>query len=379
MSRYNYIIAGAGCAGLSLLVRLINDGQTAGKRILLVDKGPKDQNDRTWCFWEKETGLFDSIVHHSWNHLWFHSEGFSRKMDISPYRYKMIRGLDFYQYCFSLLRAHPEIEVRFGHINSMDTRADGAVMDLDGEWLEADYIFNSIFHPPRPASLKEYYLLQHFKGWIIQTPEPVFKPEEATLMDFRVSQAEGATFVYVLPLSPHEALVEYTLFSSNLLKPEAYNTALEDYISNYPGIGAYTVKEEEFGIIPMTNHRFPRYNGRLVYIGMAGGQTKPSSGYTFRYIQKHSRLLAGALAQTGRPYIKSPWLQKRFHLYDSTLLHILHHRKMEGSEIFAQLFKKNEPAKVLRFLDNETSIGQELLLMQSLPKMVFLPAALRQL
>ena len=59
---YDYIILGAGCAGLSLLMRMIGSNQFNDKKILLIDKEQKNKNDRTWCFWEKDKGLFDPVV-----------------------------------------------------------------------------------------------------------------------------------------------------------------------------------------------------------------------------------------------------------------------------------------------------------------------------
>jgi lycopene beta-cyclase len=47
-----------GCAGLSFAVHLIQSGKFSDKKILLIDKAPKIQNDRTWCFWENENGFF---------------------------------------------------------------------------------------------------------------------------------------------------------------------------------------------------------------------------------------------------------------------------------------------------------------------------------
>ena len=51
---YDFIIAGAGAAGLSLLMRLMAAGIQQQTSILLIDKAPKQHNDRTWCFWTKE-------------------------------------------------------------------------------------------------------------------------------------------------------------------------------------------------------------------------------------------------------------------------------------------------------------------------------------
>ena len=81
-------------------MRMLRSGKFADKKILLIDKDAKKKNDRTWCFWEKENGFFDEIVFRKWNTVSFLSEEFSSNMDINPYQYKMIRGIDFYTYCF---------------------------------------------------------------------------------------------------------------------------------------------------------------------------------------------------------------------------------------------------------------------------------------
>src|SRR5687767_2428332 len=107
--QYDYIIAGAGCAGLSLLVRMIESGVARDKKILLVDRDPKKKNDRTWCFWEKEPGFFEPLVYHRWQNLRFYNQGFQKQLDTAPYTYKLIRGIDFYQHCFSVITKHPGI------------------------------------------------------------------------------------------------------------------------------------------------------------------------------------------------------------------------------------------------------------------------------
>ena len=50
----------------------------------------------------------------------------------------------------------------------------------------------------------------------------------------------------------------------------------------------------------------------------------------------------------------------RFHFYDSVLLHILNKRSLRGADIFTDLFKKNKADEVFAFLDNETTLADEL-------------------
>lgn len=375
---YDYIISGMGCAGLSLAIHLVRSGKFADKRILLVDKDDKRENDRTWCFWETGSGLFEQVVHHRWNKLWFHASRFSRLLHIDPYTYKLIRGEDFYRYCLSVIRQQSNIEIRKGTVEQLVNESNGATVMVDGKPLTCHYAFNSILFEKPVLKEKEHYLLQHFKGWLIETSSPRFNSSEATLMDFRTGQEQGTTFVYVMPFSATTALVEYTLFTKELLEHREYDEGLEKYISQWLKIDDYTVKEEEFGIIPMTNHLFPAVNGHIINIGTAGGQTKASSGYTFQFIQKHSARLVESLVKKKNPFIARPAGPRRFRFYDSVLLNILANNKLPGDKVFAKLFQKNKPQQVLRFLDNESSYMDELKIISSLPTLPFLKAAYRQ-
>jgi lycopene beta-cyclase len=376
---YDYIIAGAGCAGLSLAVHMIKSGKFSEKKILLIDKDDKKRNDRTWCFWEKKTGLFDSLVYKKWNNAWFYGEDFSSLLDLSPYEYKLIKGIDFYEYSLHLIKQQSNFEIVNSIVEEIKSQEGQSWIIADGNKITATYIFSSIVFEKPVLKEKEHYLLQHFRGWIIETEKPSFNPKQATLMDFRVSQQYGTTFVYVMPFSETQALVEYTLFTESLLDKQQYEDGLQCYIKDILKIDSYKIIEEEFGIIPMTNHSFPLVNGGIINIGTAGGQTKASSGYTFNFIQKHSARMVQNLIKRNNPFIPLPGGPGRFKFYDSVLLHILKHRQLAGDKIFTQLFKKNKPRQVLRFLDNESSLLTELKIISSLPTWPFLKAALRQL
>ena len=356
---------------------MIRSGKFSGKRILLVDREEKNKNDRTWCFWETETGIFESIVFKKWKQTWFHGDNFSACFDLDPYEYKMIRGIDFYAYCFELIRRQNNVEIVNGEVTEIAENSSGAYLLVSGITYQADFLFNSILFSKPQLKTNEYYLLQHFKGWIIETNENCFDPAKATLMDFRTAQSHGTTFIYVMPFSEKRALVEYTLFSPSLLQNEQYEQGLEEYIRQHLKIKDYNIIESEQGVIPMTNHRFIRNKENIINIGTAGGQTKASSGYTFRFIQKNSAAIVQQLINTGDPFIQNE--KGRFHFYDSILLNILYHNRLPGKGIFTDLFKKNKTQTVLRFLDNESSFAEELKLISSLPTWPFLKAAFRQI
>jgi len=369
---YDYIFLGAGCASLSIIMRMITSKQFSQKKILLADREPKTKNDRTWCFWEQEAGFFEDIVYREWSNLFFKTDNTTISLQMGGYQYKMIRGIDFYNKCFSTIQLQENITVIYGEI-IFEEGSELTTLKIGNELLDCSgktIIFNSLYNP----SLKErdkFYLLQHFKGWIVETEPGVFEANQATLMDFRVNQKHGTAFVYVLPFSPTKALVEYTLFTEHLLPAAEYEATLKNYLVEFLGINNYMVAGEESGVIPMTNASFSFFKNGLYYIGTAGGQTKPSTGYTFNFIQKQADTIVRELISKGT-LSKRKRTKKRFLFYDSTLLHILSKNLLPGKTIFSILFKKNRADKVLKFLDNETTVSEELQLLNSLPKRIFI-------
>jgi lycopene beta-cyclase len=379
VKKYDYIISGAGAAGLSLLMRFMQHPEFHNKNILVVDKAPKNTNDHTWCFWEQQPGQFEPVVHHTWERVHFNSNHFSSLLNLAPYKYKMIRSIDFYNYVQQEALKHSNIDFIYGDVQAVGNAGNEALVVVDGTQYDGDYVFNSILFAKPEVPADKFYLQQHFKGFVIETMQAVFNPAEATLMDFRVSQHNGTSFVYMLPVSQNRALVEYTLFSKQLLTDNDYAIALRDYISNYLGITEYSIIEEENGVIPMTNVKFVKRVGRVINIGTAGGQTKGSSGYTFQFVQKHSDKIVSDLMRYGYLKENEPFFDKRFNFYDSTLLNILSGNKLPGDKIFSDLFSKNPTERVLRFLDNETTLEDEINLVATLPQGVFIKAAFQEM
>lgn len=356
-------------------MHLIHSGGFSNKKVLLVDAAKKNQNDRTWCFWEKEAGLFEPIVHKRWDSLWFFGEEFYKDLSIKPYQYKMIRGIDFYNHCRETISQHKNFEWLQANIESVFSDGETGII-VNGERITADYVFNSILFDKPSLSVKHHWLLQHFKGWQISVAESTFDTATATMMDFRISQEHGTAFCYVLPTTDKTALVEYTLFTPSLLEQEQYDQGLKHYIESILHLSDYTVTDTEFGVIPMTNYRFPKRTGNVINLGTAGGQTKGSSGYTFRFIQEHCKRLVNGLAKTGRPTVDGTSF--RFPFYDAVLLQVLQDGVLPGKRVFSTMFRKNRAADNLAFLNNESSLWQELKIISSLPTMPFLKAAVKQ-
>ncbi len=168
--------------------------------------------------------------------------------------------------------------------------------------MSAKKVFNSIFSYGMATHQHKYPVLQqHFIGWFIKTKKPIFDSDQATYMDFSIPQNGNTRFMYVLPTSVNEALVEYTLFSEHLLPKTEYETAIRDYLAKDLGCSDYEIVETEMGSIPMTAYDFKEHHTKNIrFIGTAGGWAKPSTGYTFKSTAKKIPKLVAHI-KTGKP------------------------------------------------------------------------------
>ncbi len=370
---YDIIIAGAGAAGLNLAHALTQAG-LGDKRMLLVDRAPKTANDRTWCFWERGDNALESIIYRRWSRLVVHNADTSLLLDPAPYAYKMLRGSDFYAHMNAWLETQPAIQRVYGEVQGFDEAADGVSARIDGRDYRARYAFSSLPAQPQ-AQPHQHALLQHFMGWVIETETPMFDPATATLMDFRIEQAGETRFVYTLPLDSRRALVEFTVFSRELLPRETYVRELRRYIEQRLGVQEFSIAHDEFGVIPMTDAPFTRRaSAHVMNIGTSGGATKPSTGYTFLRTQRQARMIARALLAGQDPFAAAPGGAWRFRLYDSVLLNVLDKHRQGGAQVFAGLFQANPAATIFRFLDEESSMLDELRVMASVDTRIFLAA-----
>lgn len=371
-SDFDYLIVGGGAAGLSLAYHISQEPRLAGKRVLLLEPEAKDQNDRTWSFWSDGPMLFDSIVAHEWEQIAFRSPGFEQVFPLRRHRYKMIRGLDFYRFVRAALAASPQFTLLKAAAETLENTPGGVRATTALGEFRARYAFDSRLPQLQPRPEKHRYLLQHFVGWEVATDHDVFEPSTVEFMDFRATQQQEARFIYVLPFSRRRALVEYTLFSEQVLPQAEYEAALRDYLAGL-GVTDFRIEAVEIGAIPMTDHPLPPTVGQhIINLGTRAGRAKPSTGYAFKRIQEHSRRLTEALASTGQPPQNSTGDRWQFHLFDTLLLDIMQRRGETTRDIFTELFQRNPVERIFDFLDERTSWKENLQVMNSVTPWPFL-------
>jgi lycopene beta-cyclase len=380
---HDFIIAGAGAAGLSLALRMVQSPVLGQRKILLLDRSAKSEADRTWCFWEKEPGLFQPILGHVWPRLEaFTPQGNALPLDLGDYQYKMIRSQDFYAYCKKILAQYPNVTWENADITGCSPSNTQATVHTTKGDFQAPLVFNSLPFAPQYTQPHHFYLQQHFMGWEIETTENVFDPQCARFMDFRTDQSEGTTFFYVLPTAPNRALIEYTFFSESILPHERYEAALKDYIETQYPHTAYQVLHQEFGVIPMSNGSFDQAQPGMLPIGLRAGWAKASTGYAFQNTQRETTRLVQALEKgetNTSALMPKGWARNKGLLYDGTLLRVLQKRQLDGADVFSQIMSQQPAWRMFDFLDDASSLLTDLRIMNSVPMGVFLPAALRQL
>jgi len=279
IKHYDFAILGGGGSGLSLMVHLYRKGALQGGRLVIVEPEEKNKYDRTWSFWEKEPGPFDDLVYQRWSSIGVHNYQNTASYELGTFEYKLIRSIDFYAYCNNLIKELPQVEVIRAHAQNIVPHKQKVSFTAAGQQYSATWAFSSLPHPLKHNSIRKPYLDQHFRGWIVKTKTPVFDPRHADLMDFRTPQRGETRFLYVLPFSETEAIVEIAIFSNHYLSVAEYDQAIEEYLRRYwTKQEIYEVSHTEQGVIPMTSHGYPRQDGHLIYIGLGGGYARPSTG-----------------------------------------------------------------------------------------------------
>jgi lycopene beta-cyclase len=369
---YDYIIAGAGAAGLSLLATL-TESSLAESNILVIDFSLEPKSDKTWCFWN-HNHRFMKLTHHSWSKLEVISGDEYIEANLKNYGYHCIRSEKYHKHILSTAQHSENITFIESEILELKARDDmGIVITRNGTY-KANWVFQSVLkHPDHPNSVVDTSLLQHFTGWEIETSEAVFNPGKATFMDFNTEQLGGLTFFYVLPFTEKQALIEHTIFSDHTLERKKYESAIKKYLLDRFKIKNedYRIIREEKGSIPMEDRRVPSYyNNKTLSIGTAGGITKATTGYTFTRAHDHSYEIVRALENNKKP---APFSGSsyRFRVYDIMLLYLLKNENDNGKHIFHELFKKNDMELLLKFLDEKTSFLEELKIFSTLPYIPF--------
>ena len=378
MQQLDFIILGGGASGLQLAYRLSNHTAFANASILILESNNHKGNDRTWCYWEAGDGEWDDLLQNQWDKVQFKSKNVDKTIDLGSASYKMLRSKPYYERLHQSLAKNKSIQIEYARCTGFVDEGTHVNVSTDEQIYRCSTLFNSIFDWSVLRKQNRYPVLQqHFLGWYIKTPRPLFDTETAVFMDFTVPQLQETRFMYVLPYTQTEALIEYTLFSKELLDKSEYEDAIRDYLQD-KNITDYQLIEVEQGSIPMCSYPFWENNSKNVhFIGSAGGWTKASTGFTFKNINRKTTALVNHIAAK-KPLSRFA-KKNRFWWYDLLFLDILAKYNHRGASLFSGMFRKNSPKQIFRFLDEQSHFLQELMIMRSFPTLLFVKQFFKRL
>lgn len=368
---FQYIIIGAGCAGLQLAKALLDMPNTLVRSVLLLEANELHQ-EKSWCFWADKTHLYSHLVQKHWPLIGFNSTGVREIQNLHPTTYQYIDSGVFAKYHFNVFKSDKRIKVVYQTVLSVNSYNQKHYVTCKDKTYVSEYVFYS--HPQIIGKTSAPVLWQHFLGWKIKTKEDVFDTNKAILMDFDLEAETGVRFVYILPFSKNVGLVDCTIFSSDVADVTSYENTLRNYIKkNFTS--NYIISSEEKGQIPMSvSKSTPRSN--LIPIGTADGCIKASTGYSFIRNMQHTAAII-ELIKANKKIEPRPF-HKKYIFFDSLLLRIIMEQPKIIKGIFTKLFTHNSMNDVLRFLDEKTTLWQDIRIFMYLPKLPFLRALINK-
>lgn len=371
---FDYVIIGSGLAGLQVALAMQADSFFDTKKIIIIDQSSKNSNDKTFSFWEKSSSQWDQITYKTWGKTYFHTNSKCLEIPLTPYLYKSIKAIDFYKYCLNKLKNKPQFYFITDTVVSVKEKKNSVLVTTNGNQFSGKHVFDSRISDNFNHKKNKYPLVsQSFKGWEIKTSSPIFNSNFFTMMDYRLRWKNSTSFMYILPKSDTEALLEYTFFAPFILSEKDFDLQLKLYLKqHFPQI-KYTITATEKGVIPMTAYPFKDdHSTCITKIGTAGGWVKASTGYSFKFAEKNAKAITLQLKKNQHPTgYKSA---KRFHFYDRLFLKILQNQNTKGVLIFEKMYQNITPDIFFRFLDEETNIWEEIKLISKLPYIPFLKA-----
>jgi lycopene beta-cyclase len=375
MKKYDYILAGGGCAGLSLVYHLL-ESSLKESQILIIDPSQGEIPNKTWCYWSKEAlPIHPQSARFSWNSFYLKDANQQLTKPLEELSYHHLNSHDFYAHVLEKIRQFPNVHFLKEEVVALTpTGTEIQVTTHTADSYNASFVFDSRVES---NDSDQSILKQVFIGIRIKVSEPLFDPKKWGLMDFETRSSNGFDFIYTLPFSTHEALIEYTAYTTEERSEEELLKELQEFLNQKYGPIAYDIQFQESGKIPMsTRNFFSSVSPRHIPIGTAAGWTKPSTGYTFAPIQENCTALVASLekGELTRLHFRR---KNRFVFYDNILLTIAHRWPKRLPSLFLNLFSSSRPELVFRFLSEKTTFSEEIRLLSGLKFGIFLKGLLR--
>ncbi len=279
------IIVGAGLSGLLTAWRCLD--VNPGLTIEIVEASDQIAGDHTWSFnlTDVAPDLQDWIkpfIAYQWDRYDVKFPKRERTLDI-PY---CTGNSETLRACVQPHIESGRLQVRLN--TRVETLSPDHVVLGNGEKLSATCVLDARGFEPNNDVFLGY---QKFVGHVIKTETP-HGVERPIIMDATVEQLGGYRFVYCLPYSETELLVEDTYYTDGPdLQSQEVDALIKDYIRDRLRVDEYEVVRREKGVLPITlavkkDAYYPPA------IGIRGGFFHAVTGYSFPDALKNAYWLA---------------------------------------------------------------------------------------
>jgi len=370
MEKFDYIIVGAGCSGLSLAYEMNAKNLFNDKTCAIIDKRKEFNRDKIWSYWNiYEHSFYDCLIN-KWDKFCVKKTQNEIILDCENFQYQSIDSQKFYKKILDNLNSNKNIKLILNKsVDKIYENKDEAIVQCGDEIFRSDIIFNSSLDN---RTTKESELFQHFYGCEIVFDENVNLPEYPIIMDFNCSQDNWVHFFYTLPMGKNKIFIENTWISNTKnFTFERYIAEINYYIQNNLNYKKkYKTNYSEIGSIPMFHFKNNVKYKKLINIGTAGNLTRKSTGYTFLNIQKSVKQIAINISK--KQNIKETSVSLKYNYLDNIFIKVLFEKKGSMYEVFFDLFKKNKTKDIVKFLSNTSNWFEDLKIILSMPKLIFI-------
>ena len=298
------IIVGAGLSGLLTAWRCldVNPDMT----IMIIDSSDQIAGDHTWSFNMSDVvpeleEWIKPFIAYQWPRYEVKFPNRQRILDI-PYA---TGNSDTLRACIQPFIDEGRLDVRLNtYVESLN---EDSVTLENGDELQSTCVLDARGFAPNDNVFLGY---QKFVGHVIKTPTP-HGLENPIIMDATVEQIGGYRFVYCLPYTDTELLVEDTYYTDGAeLSAEAVDARIADYIKENLEITDYEMIRRETGVLPITlavdaDKRFPlksEASAHPIKIGIRGGYYHAVTGHSCPEAIKSANLIANLIQETGKDF-----------------------------------------------------------------------------
>ena len=314
--RLQLVIAGGGLSGCLAALALAE--RRPDLSFLLVEQDQRFGGNHVWSFFdsdvaEEDRWLVDLLDARRWADHEVHFPRRSRRIGIG-YNSVKSAGLD------RLMRSRLRPD-QYRLASGIVELGTNHVLLEEGARIEADGVIDAR-GPGRVEGLDLAW--QKFVGRTYRCPRPHGR-KRPVIMDATVEQESGYRFVYTLPFSDTELMVEDTYYSTSpALDVPMIRQQLDLYVRQQDWQQAETI-EEETGILPVllggeVAKLWLGSEPAVARLGLRGGFFHPTTGYSLPDAVRNATLLTrqqdfstGALHRLIRRQADALWESRRFY------------------------------------------------------------------